>query len=414
MNDRFHAVDSNNRYLPPRAVLPLRGLLNAALACLVLLIWPAPALPAPSPESPEGTYLEHKKAGEYAEALETLRTWTTGITDPFLIEVNVFRIRELMSYPELYDRGLEALDVIREKTPAQAPFLHERIDIMKSGLLLKKGNIKTAEQILARLSFMDFYLMGPFKSTGPEEFATSRCPEQGIVAGRTCPGMYSDVSWFHAAPDRRGTINIDALNGDTGNTLYYLHRSLSIVKTGNYYLALGKTGYTDIWIDGAPIFSDRTRHGFDHDQYFIPVRLTEGAHRILIKTGGSSDGIQLSLRLSESGADVSAAGRDTFYPPALSSLMQKQDPGPPDWLRAGYLLVESRRCGQDDRTAAGLLSRVPESHPLYSAACYYRARAGADNDEEDRFYTKSLEADPGNLVALRVLALNALHRDLVY
>jgi tetratricopeptide (TPR) repeat protein len=414
MNDRFPAFVSNNRYLHLKAVLPLRGLLNATLACLILLLEPVPALPAFSPESPEGTYLEQKKAGEYPEALETLRIWTAGITDPSVIEVNVFRIRELMIYPELYDRGLEALCIIREKTPQQAGFLNDRIDIMKSGLLLKKGDIKTAEQILARLSFLDFHLMGPFNSAGPEQFAASRCPEQGYDPGHTCPGMYAGVSWFHAAPDRMGTINIDTLNGGTGNSLYYLRRSLTVVKTGNYYLALGKTGYTDIWIDGAAVFSDRTRHDFDHDQYFIPVRLTEGAHRILIKTGGSSDGIQLSLRLAEAGADVSATGRGTFYPPALSSLMLKQDPGPSDWLRAGYLLVESRRCGQDDGTASGLLSRVPESHPLYSTACFYRARAGTDRDEADRFYTKSLEVDPGNLEALHGLALNALQRDLVY
>ena len=319
-----------------------------------------------------------------------------------------------MTYPELYDRGLEALDGIRGKVPPQAPLLRDRIDIMKCGLLLKKGDIRAAERVLAGLSFLDFYLMGPFKCAGPEEFSVSRCPEQGIVPSRTCPGMYSDVSWFHAAPDRTGTINIDALSGDTADTLYYLQRSLAVVKTGNFYLALGKTGYADIWIDGTRVFSDRTRHGFDHDQYFIPVRLTEGAHRILIKTGGSSDGIKLSLRLSEAGADISAAGRSTCYPPALSSLMQKKDPGPTDWLRAGCLLVESRRGGQDDVTAAGLLSRVPESHPLYSTACCYRARAGADSDEEDRCYRKSLEADPGNLEALRGLALNALQRDLVY
>jgi tetratricopeptide (TPR) repeat protein len=385
-----------------------------AFACLVLLCFAAPAHPTSPDEIREKDYLDHKKAGDYAGALDVLRGWSAGIADPALAEVNVFRIGELMAYPELYGSGLETLSLMRDRAPSRPGFLRDRIDITMNELLLKKGALKSAERTLERLSFMDFSLMGPFACEKPEDFAPARCPEQAAGPGMACTGRHGDETWFHADPDRTGTIDIDALNGETGGSLYYFKRTLDIGSAGTYYLVIGKTGYTDIWIDGSRVFSDRTRHGFDHDQYFIPVALAEGAHRLLVKAGASADGIRFAARIVKGETEARGPGPANFDPPALTSLARKQDSGPADWFRAGYLIEESRRRNQDDTASDRLLSRVPESHPLFAAACFYRARACADDGSGDRFYAQSLSADPGNLESLRGLALGALRRGLPY
>ena len=385
------------------------GFLARTFACIILLFCAVQSFAGATPEALEKEYIDHKKSGDYTGALDILRDWTVGIADPALAEVNVFRIRELIAYPELCDRGLDALGIIKNSAPSGARFLRDRIDIIMGRLILKKGELRSASRVMSGLSYMDFDLMGPFKGDGPDDFDTARCPEQGLDDGRTCTGIHGDEAWFHAVPDRMGVVDIDALNGKAGGSLYYFRRRVSAVKAGYYFLVLGKTGYADIWIDGVKVFSDRSRHAFDHDQYFIPVRLTEGAHRMLIKAGSSADGIKLAARIVEAGADIDGPGHADFFPPALASLLRKQDQGPADRLRAGYLFVESRGRTQESGIADGFLSRVPESHPLFAAACFYRARAA-----DDSLYEKSIATDPGFLEAHYCLALNALRRGLPY
>lgn len=378
----------------------------------MLLCGPISASASTQPQSPEQKYLDEKKAGDFGSALSLLQEWTLSLDDPALIEVNLFRIRELMVYPELYDRGLLALNSISEKAPA-ARFLRDRISIMRAWLLLKKGELRAAEMSLARLSFLDFRMMGPFTYGVPEEFGTPRCPERVFDPKQTCSGPGYGITWHTVAPDRMGLVDIGSLYGNTAGSLYYLYRDIRIEKEGDYFLVLGKTGYTDLWVDGTRLFTDRTLHGFDHDQYFIPVRLTAGVHGILIKAGASPNGFAVSLRLSETD-DGPGFVQGASSPPALASLMHRQNPGPVDSFRAGYFLLESRRPAQANSEAAGLLSLIQEGDTLYSAASLYLGRACPDRDRAAGYYGKSIKADPDNREALLGLACIAMDRDLFY
>ena len=49
-----------------------------------------------------------KEQGKYSQALDLLARWSRSCTDPRLLEINLFRVMDLMVYPELYEKGLDA------------------------------------------------------------------------------------------------------------------------------------------------------------------------------------------------------------------------------------------------------------------------------------------------------------------
>lgn len=374
---------------------------------------PAP----PSKQTSEDTYFVLKKAGNYTEALNLLHTWTLELQDPADIEINLFRIRELLVYPELYERGLEALAKIKTRACSKSPFLQDRIDEMMIVLYLKKGDLLNAGIALNNLAFMNFQAMGPFKNSTVDEFEKSYAPELGYDPKQTCNGRVYSVSWFPAAPDRTGAININDLYPDVKDSFFYLSRSIRVPQAGEYYFIMGKTGFTDLWLDGARIFSDRGEHGFNHDQYFIRVYLPAGTHRLLMKAGDSEEGIQVSLRFaSADGKRISAASgevsgisepgavRDISYFPVLAALMKQKNPPPESLFRTGYLILSAQLENHNNNRALQCLSAIPENHRLFTSACYYMAKAEKSPEAKDRLLKKSILTGPKNLESVRELA----------
>ncbi len=404
-----------------------RNSIPAILLCLMIqtgLFLSAEALAEPlSPDE----FLKEKSAGNYTAALDALEKTTLALEDPSSIEVNLFRIRDLMRYPELHGRGMEILNRIAAKTGGDYPHLTDRIDIIRTMLYLSKGDVKEADAIQKSLSFLDFQVMGPFQNSSIDDFEKSYRPEKGFDKKQLCPGKFGSVSWFPADPDRTGSISLNELFPDTRQSFFYLTRIISVPQDGEYYLILGKTGYTDIWIDSTKIFSDRTGHGFCHDQYYLRVQLTAGQHRLLIKSGDSCSGIQLSIRVaSVYGARLPAGDNDNskltgraslngiIYFSALAELLKIKEPGPDDLFKTGYLYLASNLVDSKNNRGLPFLSAIPEGNPLYSSACYHIAITQGNAEARDRYLNKSIQADPGNIESLRELAGLKISHGFVY
>jgi tetratricopeptide (TPR) repeat protein len=385
---------------------------------------PRPAVPS-SLLSGEDEYLKYKQAGNYSEALESLRAWTAGLDDSAAVSVNLYRIEELMKYPEMFDRGLEALDSIEPRAAGIDLFLKDRIDLIRARLLLSKGETRGAESVMNALGFTDFDAMGPFKSVSAGEFERSRPPEKEFNPAQTCDGGIHSVSWFPVTPDRTGIINFNDLFPNVKDSFFYMNRSLDIRQSGEYYVILGKTGPADMWLDGAKIYSDRTNHGFSHDQYFIRVSLPRGPHRLLIKAGDSYEGIRISLRVSSAdgtriaplradAAGTAAPGvvRNAGYFPSLAAFMKRDDPGAR--FLAGYLCLAARLGGDVNVRAVNYLSSIPDAHPRRSSSFYYLSLAVKNQESKERFLEKSIQTDPKNLEALCELAGIKMSHDFIY
>ena len=400
------------------------------LTALVLALGTAarPDYAAPSVLSPEDEYYRLRQRGDYAEALKSLQAWTAGLDDPAAVMANLHRVRELLAYPELYEQGMQALAGIEAKALCRDPFVKDHIDRIRAFLLLTKGETQKAEAIMTALSLLDFYASGPFSGGSGEEFERSRAPEKETGTVKPRGDDVREAGWFTVAPDRIGVLDFNDLFPGMDNPLFYLSRSISIPRPGEYYLILGTTGFTDLWLDGAKIFSERTEHGFSHDQYFIRVSLSRGAHRLLVKAGNSAEGIRFSLRIAsidgtrirvpslrEDGAGAESPGTllAVGYFPALVGLMKTSDAGPDVRYLIGYLLHAARLGGAGGR-AIDYLSSLPEGHPRRSSARFYMAGEEKDAVAKERLLRQSLQADQKNLESLRELALLKIERDFIY
>ena len=396
----------------------------------IIVQYPAISQKTASPEtpSPENRYFLLKEAGRYGEAIDIMQIWNRELEDPIAIEINLFQLQELMVYPELHAKGLETLAaMLSSKAAAGNRFVQDRIDIIKNRLYLNKGDIRTSKSIVDSLSFLNFHVMGPYNRRSVAEFDRSYPPEQSFDEGRTANGSDYPVSWFKAETDRTGTIDLNDLFTETRHTFYYLYNRIYLARGGEYIFILGKTGKTDLWLDGTRIFSNRSEHGFCHDQYFISVHLPEGFHRVLIKAGNSHEGVKISLRLAVlSGARVGtalpagfsqkeSAGtlRGIAYFPSLATLLIRKNPSPDDQFAIGYLLYMTRLGGRDSGIVK-YLSDVPEHHSRHSSACYYLARAERDPDTKDSLLRRSRNSNPDNLEALRELAAVKIRHGFLY
>ncbi|HPV42923.1 MAG TPA: DUF3857 domain-containing protein [Spirochaetota bacterium] len=369
-------------------------------------------------------FLKEKSAGNYAGALDALGTAGPDLNDPASIEVSLFMVGEMMQYPELHDRAGEVLGHIASVSAHAQPYLADRVRHLRTRLCLSRGDLKGAEALQKSLAFLDFQAMGPFKNSSVEDFERSYRPERSFDRRQVCAGKFSPVTWFSARPDRTGSISFNELFPDTGHSFFYLTRTITAPRSGEYLLIMGKTGYTDLWLDNRKIFSDRIEHGFCHDQYFIRVLLPAGPHRLLIKAGDSSSGIQVSLRMAAvDGAGAPAGSGDaagqgsllgiTFFP-ALAGLLNISDPGPEELFKAGYLFLASRLGDGENNRGIPFLSGVPAGHRLYSTACRCIALAHGDIEARDRYLNRSIQADPDNIESLRDLADIKISRDFVY
>ncbi|MFC1671034.1 DUF3857 domain-containing protein [Spirochaetota bacterium] len=371
-------------------------------------------------------YLLLKERGKYDEAIKLLKRWSLKLTDPVLLETNIFRINEILKYPELYDEGLDAFDNIRKNiTVKNNAFLCARIDHFKNHLLLKKGMIGRAKSNKHNLGFLDFHMVGPHSNNSISEFEKTYPPERRFE-NREYPGKVHNISWFKAKADHRGIINPGEFHSKINNTFYYLYNGFQIKKNSAIYIILGKTGFTDIWLDGKRIFNNRKRHNFLHDQYFIKVFLKKGNHIILIKTGDSENGIKISMRLTDSrgkGLKLSKTRSslknnktknnivfkdknnspvilNTSMFPSLQSLLNLKISHKHQSFITGYMLYQSKTCTESNTPVMNHLSKIDRSDFLYSSASYYLGKSEKVTEKKEEYFKKSLKSHGKNIESL--------------
>ena len=80
-------------------------------------------------ENPLIKYLEQKALCNYEKAMDIVEKWTMRIDDPYIIETNIFRINELVKYPELIDKAIGIFSRLNRYSAIKNDnFLKARID----------------------------------------------------------------------------------------------------------------------------------------------------------------------------------------------------------------------------------------------------------------------------------------------
>lgn len=397
---------------------------------VIFMIMPAIRSMALEDITYEDIYLKQKQSGSYEQALNTLIEWTSLLDDRIMIEANIFRINEVMHFPEFFDRALDGCDKILLKNPLvkENHDLSGRIYLLKNQLFLRKGKTAEAAGILDRIGFIrNFKLIGPFKNEGSSGFNISYPPESDGISANTYQGKVHRVRWFDADVNLTGAFEAGERNLDETDCLYYLYREFIVENEGVYELFLGKTGYTDIRIDGINVFQNRKRHGFCADQYRMQIFLKRGAHKILIKLGDSASGIKLSLRitadksrdteLSRSGLSEKTEARALIsakYFSSLDGLLALKSDDPQLSFLTAYLFYSSGLNSEDEREAVKLFSNVRGHKRLGPAGLYYLGIIENEDENRERFFYESLKADPLHLESLAQIVRIKLKNNFVY
>ncbi len=367
-------------------------------------------------ETPLIQYLNQKSLSNYEKALEIIEEWTIGEKDPVIIETNVFRIYEILKYPELIDKAIGAYkNILENSTVKNDHSITARINIFLNLLYLRKGSVDEALQARRTLGFIDNYkTIGPFKNG---DFNLSYLPEKELSLEDSAR-IFNKDEWFDTQTDPGGGIDAADLFSDISKSVLYFKNTFSVPSDGGYILRLGKTGYTDIWLDGSNVFSSREKHGFAFDQYCIHVTLSEGKHILLIKTGDSKSGLQFALRLtdekgratgnsvSENAGESASAMKSKFRNITFFDSLENSIKIRPMEKRAAfntaYLYYISGINSEYDGEAKTLFAKA-EAGALYSVSNYYLGLLAGENEKE-YYFNKSLGAFKENIESIYEIA----------
>lgn len=342
-------------------------------------------------------YLELKASGLHDDAMEFLYVWSMTLSDSVLLEINLFRINELIRYPEQFERALAIFNKLQQhETFKQNPPLLQRLCFFKLELLFRMNRIKEASELKQSLNFLDFQIIGPFNSENINDFDIKRSLPN-LNSNAELPGKNYPVSWFRSYTDMTGVTDINELlpDSDTANSLFYLCSEVELKQGGIYKFSVGKTGSCEMSIDGTMVFQGTERHDFYHGQYIIEAAIPAGKHIILFKLDSSATGAVLSCAMNIVSANDSVGEISSVAAKRFNALEESaQNKSDASLFRTGYLLYESGLSQDGRNETLQACSAINESSRYYPFAQYYSAMSFDDYESEDICLQKAIASYP--------------------
>ncbi len=373
----------------------------------------------------EKNYFHHKSSGNYREGVNILTEWTLKTRDPATAEINLFRVSELCRYPELYGLAAASLKKIRSSQLVnEHPFLLARTDQLIARALLKTGDAAGAENQIKQLYFSDFFLIGPFPHAGIRDFNSEGPIEKTAIHEKRYRGTHHTVTWFRVKPDPDGSIHFSDLYPNPVQGIYYLKRNFHLPEGGIHTLIMGKSGFTDVWLDGKNVFSNRAEHHFHNDQYMITLLIPAGDHTILIKTGCLKADPAISFRLADKNGNPvqlnpggfnpslntwkkqnSLIGHTVAFSGSLEELVTKKNHTDRSLFLSAYLSYMTGSGMNRNGFSLSLFSGIDEQSKYFEPARYYAGIIASSPEDKDRFFTDAFEAGKKNIEAMTELIL---------
>jgi tetratricopeptide (TPR) repeat protein len=404
------------------------------LAALVIALLAAGLVAEPEvrgePAGGDVLYFNHKGRDNIEAALSAAIAGGAGAESPAMAEVWLFRMMELLRYPELIEGvGDGARRVVESNAVAKAdPFARARADIIRLDLLLRRGRIEEAGKLRKSLGFITRYrVIGPFAGSDHQHFIKSHRLEKELDFSARYEGSVSEVGWFPAETDLAGRMDLDQLFRGTRNSVYYLYASLDAGRGGAIHISLGKAGAAALWLDGREVFSNLGEHGFAFDQYRVALDLGPGRHGLLIKTAGSDEGCAVAVRVTDAAGNAVASStekgtaapgalrvRDSGYFGALDYFVKKKDPSPRDRFLAGFLLYAAKLNSREGREAPAAFAKAREDPVLAPWARYYAGLCEGEAGAREHDLAGALELRDDFLEARAALAEHLLNQNLAF
>lgn len=202
--------------------------------------------------------------------------------------------------------------VLAELLAARAlhPLVAARVELELAQLEEDLGRAELAAARYRALGFAEAaHVLGPLDAVGGD--AIVRSPDPGLVPdegalwpdpGLRLPGKLAgqEIGWRALAGlSRRGALVLDAALRPDTEALAYVAVELRSARGRTVALRLGSPGGVKVWLDGAPVFERAVTRAAQPDQEAVPLWLSAGRHRLLIKTGIEQGAWRLFLRVTE-------------------------------------------------------------------------------------------------------------------
>jgi tetratricopeptide (TPR) repeat protein/transglutaminase-like putative cysteine protease len=222
-------------------------------------------------------------------------------------------------------------------------------------------------------------VIGAWDNDQGKGFETKHPPEEKIDFGARYPGAVVEIGWRREPPRGAwGTLSLSELFTPSQWALAYAVGAVRAPAAGDYELRLWVTTATKVWVNGGLVFeSPELDTGGSLDVVTLPVRLRQGANRVLVKTAQRTGRWRVLVRVTRPGGAVAAEleplppdtepalGEPPGAPRTLEDLLDAHVRAlPPGARRAAQRIRWAHLIGSPAREASaaeGLLAKHPQS-----------------------------------------------------
>ncbi len=240
--------------------------------------------------------------------------------DPVDAELAVLRLRGLREWVD--PSRLLSLTRALSRDPAVLPSARALATFVSAEFARDLGEAPAAERAATSLGFITRWLVaGPFDNEGRAGLDRAAGPEEqryaAIDPAAEFVGQSRAVRW-RPMPELAslGRVPLDAMVRPSVNACAYAHTTLRLAAAAPAVLRLGASGAVRAWVDGREVLRDPSVRRAFPDRDALPLTLSAGAHRLLVKVCTDERGMAFYARLTR--PDGTALRVETSSDPAVA------------------------------------------------------------------------------------------------
>lgn len=366
-------------------------------------------------------YFTAKKKGVYNVALDNI--YNKAVTEKKLNSfiADIFRINEVVIYPEQLDKGLLLLKKLQTKTPLKKNmFAINIINYFKLRYNLSLGNFTKADELKSSSGFITpFSLIGPFAYKNEKHFNNFNLQSTKIINTNRYLSKNHSLRLSKVNSNKNGILSINNRYDISEKSVFFAQTILNAPKTDIYKIYISKTGFFDLSVNNTLIFKNRSEHGFFPAQYEITVKLNKGINKFDIKCINNEENIhKFAIQVFNSkNKSVSKffnnknvnSQLNLIKPVKLSeSSFMRSDSNKlsnvTDFFDKAYLQM---LLGQKYFLNKSLnnFTKISENSFLFPESLYYSGIAEYSAEQKDYYWNKLIKRDAYHIEALEKLAL---------
>ncbi len=202
-----------------------------------------------------------------------------------------------------------------------------------ASMLTVEGEFDARSEVVAAITGrVPLAWVGAWDNDQGKGYDLELAPEQRPDLDQTYDGRTGPLAWRREVPtDPRGRYDLNALMTPTRWTAAFAQGTLVAPKEGSYLLKLTTSDPLKVWVDGKLIFGAPQLERSVLDQLVLPLSLSAGPHRLLIKSA-HREGSWFFLARFEPGVGSTVANVD-------QALVRRTPPSAEEPDRSFALLV---------------------------------------------------------------------------